>query len=83
FASGSYESLWGTIKSSWKLENNRFSYDIAVPHGTTAEVWLPAGTVTESGKPVNDSSNMRFLKKEKDFQVFEVQSGKYAFLINS
>ncbi|MDR2449275.1 MAG: glycoside hydrolase family 78 protein [Prevotellaceae bacterium] len=78
-ASGSYESLWGTIRSSWKLENNRFSYDITVPHGTTAEVWLPAGTVTESGKPATDIEEIRFLRKEKGFQVYEVRSGKYSF----
>jgi alpha-L-rhamnosidase len=81
FASGSYESLWGTIASSWTLENNRFSYDIAVPPGTTAEVWLPAGTVTESGKPVAEIGEINFLRKEKNCLVYEVQSGKYAFLI--
>ncbi|MDR1602698.1 MAG: hypothetical protein LBS42_09775, partial [Tannerella sp.] len=69
----------GTIESSWKKENNRFSYDIAVPHGTTAEVWLPEGNITESGKPVGDIDDIRFLRKEKGFQVFEVRSGKYAF----
>jgi alpha-L-rhamnosidase len=83
FASGSYESLWGTIESSWKREGNRFSYDIAVPHGTTAEVWLPPGNVSESGKPVADTGEIHFLRKEKDFQVYEVQSGKYTFLINN
>ena len=80
FASGSYESLWGTIESSWKRENNRFSYDVAIPHGTTAEVWLPAGNVTENGKAITDSEEIRFLRNEKSFQIFEVKSGKYAFL---
>ncbi|MDR1584152.1 MAG: glycoside hydrolase family 78 protein [Prevotellaceae bacterium] len=83
FASGSYESLWGTIESSWKKENNSFSYDISIPHGTTAEVWLPSGTVTENGKQVSDIGEIRFLRQEKDFQVFEVRSGKYAFLIEN
>jgi alpha-L-rhamnosidase len=81
FATGSYESLWGTIESSWKSENKLFSYGIAIPPGTSAEVWLPEGNVTESGKPVGDTGEIRFLRNEKDFQVFEVQSGKYAFLV--
>ncbi|MDR0757195.1 MAG: hypothetical protein LBF85_05040, partial [Tannerella sp.] len=81
FASGRYESLWGTVESSWKTEDSRFSYDVAIPHGTTAEVWLPAGTVTESGKPVTDSNDIRFLRKEKDRMIYEVQSGKYTFAV--
>jgi alpha-L-rhamnosidase len=83
FASGSYESLWGTIESSWKSENNRFSYEIAIPHGTSAEVWLPKGNITESGKPVSDTGEIRFLRNENDRMVFEVQSGKYAFLVEN
>jgi alpha-L-rhamnosidase len=81
FASGSYESLWGTIESSWRLEDNRFSCDIAIPPGTSAEVWLPAGTVTESGKPVTGSGDIHFLRKENNRMVYEVRSGKYSFLI--
>jgi alpha-L-rhamnosidase len=77
WASGSYESLWGTVSSSWKLENNRFIYDISVPAGTTAEVWIPAGTITESGKPIADVPDIRFLRDEKNHAVFEVRSGKY------
>jgi alpha-L-rhamnosidase len=83
YASGSYESLWGTIESSWKSENNRFSYRIAIPPGTGAEVWLPKGNITESGKPAGDTGEIRFLRNEKDFQVFEVQSGKYAFSVEN
>jgi alpha-L-rhamnosidase len=83
FASGSYESLWGTIESSWKKENNRFSYEVAIPHGTTAEVWLPTGAVTEGGKPVTDSEEIRFLRNEKAGMVFEVRSGKYTFRIEN
>ncbi|MDR1153185.1 MAG: hypothetical protein LBL04_00615, partial [Bacteroidales bacterium] len=83
FASVSYESLWGTIESSWELDNDRFSYDITVPPGTSAEVWLPAGTVTESSKPVIDNGEIRFLRKENNRLVYEVQSGKYVFIVNS
>jgi alpha-L-rhamnosidase len=55
WAKGSYESPYGTISSSWKKENGRFIYDISVPVGVTAEVWLPSAeaengyTITETG----------------------------------
>jgi len=42
WAKGSYESPFGTIVSSWRKEDNRFIYDISVPVGVTAEVWIPA-----------------------------------------
>jgi alpha-L-rhamnosidase len=80
WASGSYESLLGTISSSWKLENKRFTYDIAVPAGASAEVWIPAGKITESGKPVTGDGDVRFLREEKKHAVFEVRSGKYEFI---
>jgi alpha-L-rhamnosidase len=83
FATGSYESLWGTIESSWKSEGKQFSYKIAIPPGTSAEVWLPEGNVTEGGKPVGDTGEIRFLRNEKGFQVFEVRSGKYVFLVET
>jgi alpha-L-rhamnosidase len=55
WAKGTYESPYGTISSSWRKENGRFIYDISVPVGATAEVWLPSAeaengyTITETG----------------------------------
>ncbi|MDR0901330.1 MAG: glycoside hydrolase family 78 protein [Opitutaceae bacterium] len=80
WASGSYESLWGTIASSWKMENNRFTHDITVPAGASAEVWIPAGDITESGKPAGGTEEVRFLREEKNHAIFEVKSGKYTFI---
>jgi alpha-L-rhamnosidase len=79
WAKGSYETLFGTVISSWKKDDKGFHYDIAVPVGATAEVWLPAGTVTESGHPAEKAEGVRFLKKEKDFFVYEAGSGDYHF----
>ena len=40
-ASGSYESQYGKITSSWKFAESDFVYDISIPANTTAKVILP------------------------------------------
>ena len=41
YASGSYESVHGTIESSWRVEGNELVFRFVIPHGTTATVSLP------------------------------------------
>lgn len=43
FASASYDSVFGTVKSSWKKEDNKYTYEIEVPSNCTADVVLPNG----------------------------------------
>ena len=40
----SYESVRGRIVSSWKVKNGVFKWNIEVPDGIRAEVWLPGAT---------------------------------------
>lgn len=35
-----YDSVYGTIKSSYKVENKVVTYEIEIPANTTAEIWL-------------------------------------------
>lgn len=41
YASGSYESVYGTIESSWRVEGNELVFRFVIPSGTTATVSLP------------------------------------------
>jgi alpha-L-rhamnosidase len=59
WAKGSYESMYGTISSSWKKENGRFIYDISVPVGVTAEVWLPS-TDAETGYIISETGSGKY-----------------------
>lgn len=43
YASGSYESVYGTIESSWRLEGNEMVFCFTIPANTTATVTLPDG----------------------------------------
>lgn len=41
WADASYESVYGTIRSAWKCENNVITVDITIPANTTADIYLP------------------------------------------
>jgi alpha-L-rhamnosidase len=42
-ASAEYESYYGKIRSSWKIEGDQVTYDIEIPANTTATIDLPYG----------------------------------------
>ncbi|MCH5159015.1 MAG: family 78 glycoside hydrolase catalytic domain [Clostridiales bacterium] len=51
-AKGTVVTPYGEIVSDWKVEDGKFTVNVAVPVGTTCEVVLPSGEVNtvESGK---------------------------------
>lgn len=40
-ASASYESVYGTIKSSWKNEGSQFTWEIEIPENSKGEIFIP------------------------------------------
>jgi alpha-L-rhamnosidase len=53
WAKGDYESIHGTISSSWKIEGGKFMLDVTIPANTTATIILPnqkPGIEVGSGK---------------------------------
>ncbi|WP_051698021.1 alpha-L-rhamnosidase [Prevotella sp. 10(H)] len=84
-AKGTFHSVHGMIKSSWKKDRSSFKWDITVPCNTTATVYIPAvsqTSVKESGKKPS-SKDIKFIKMEGQYAVFEVGSGSYSFLTNN
>jgi alpha-L-rhamnosidase len=78
----SYDSIRGKITSDWRRDGRTFSLMISIPANTTATVVLPAksaATVTEGGRPAEQSPGVRFLRMEDGRTVFAVESGKYQF----
>ena len=43
FANARYDSVFGTVKSSWKKENDKYIYEIEIPSNCTANIILPNG----------------------------------------
>jgi alpha-L-rhamnosidase len=77
-----HESPYGTIKSQWEVKNGTFSLRIAVPVNTRATVYVPR----DERQPLTEDSgsvaahDVKFLRRENDCAVFEVESGTYEFV---
>ncbi len=82
YAKGFYDSQYGRINSSWKLEKDILTYSATVPANTTATLYLPARsaqTVKESGKTIDKAKGITFIKYENGKSVYELKSGNYEF----
>jgi alpha-L-rhamnosidase len=79
---GAYNSVYGEIKSNWKLEGNIFKYQVTIPANTTATLVIPATSlneVTEGGLSLLKAKGIR-VTEVKDGKVYcEALSGTYHF----
>jgi alpha-L-rhamnosidase len=86
WAKGSYDSIYGTISSEWRIEHGTFKLDIRVPPNTTATVYLPAAdpaTVRESGKQAASAPGIALRNStEPGIVEYDVQSGCYSFSVS-
>ncbi|UOR03560.1 glycoside hydrolase family 78 protein [Hymenobacter aerilatus] len=63
----SYRSVRGLVKSSWKQDGKRFTWNITVPGNTKALVYIPtndAKKVQESGKKAASAPGVKFVRQE-------------------
>jgi len=77
-----YRSLHGSIRTAWKKEDGTFSLDVSVPVNTTATVFLPGAslaTIRESGRPIEKTAGVKFLRNEGTAAVLSLGSGTYRF----
>lgn len=82
----SYNSVYGTIKSSWKLNKNKFNWDLTIPANTTATIYVPVlkdeNEVIESGVKASKSNDINFIGMDGDRAIFKIVSGNYSFSSN-
>jgi alpha-L-rhamnosidase len=78
FANAEYESMYGLIKSGWKLAAGRINLNVVIPPNTTATVYLPTSD-PKSLKGGPKTLGVKFLKMEAGCAVYEVGSGSYKF----
>ena len=79
-----YDSSYGTIKSSWTIEADTFTYQATVPANSTAELILPAALlsdITESGKPLAQADGVSELKHSSGLASMVLGSGHYQFKV--
>lgn len=84
WAKGYYDSMYGRIKSEWKIDTDKIIYTLSVPANTTAELRLLVpenATITESGKKLKKASGVKYLRTEGGRAIYELQSGNYQFVV--
>jgi alpha-L-rhamnosidase len=83
YATVTYHSMHGKIKSDWKKDKGNFTWNITVPGNTRAIVYFPSSNVndiTENGLKANTADGVKFIKVEGGKAVFEIGSGDYSFV---
>ena len=77
---GHYNSVAGEIAASWSMESDAFVYNVSIPQGAYATLYLPvfdenAGTITCNGtvSPVSD------FEREGSKLKIDLACGKYTF----
>ncbi len=80
-ANAEFESLYGKIKSAWKLEGNDFVYEVTIPANTTATVALPQAKeelITVNSQPLSTELK-RGIQQSTSGVKMELGSGDYVF----
>jgi alpha-L-rhamnosidase len=80
-ADAEFTSLYGKVKSAWKIDGNDFVYEVTVPANTTATVTLPsakAEQLTMNLQPLTASIKESLKQTSKGISV-NVGSGSYQF----
>lgn len=78
----SFQSPYGTIASAWTRQGANVEMQVEIPVNTTATIYVPANdlaSVTEGGKAISGSKDIKVLRTEKDRVILSVGSGKYHF----
>lgn len=78
----SYKSIKGVIQSDWKIEENTFTINIAIPQNTSAKIIIPDDYINSSYKVMSISTgNLVDVKIEKG--IFVIQPGKYEVVLEN
>ena len=81
----SYSNLtpYGTAGIRWEKKDNHFAMNVEIPVGSTATVYVPAGSageVKENGSAIKKKNkNITYTGIEGNYVVFRVNSGSYVF----
>jgi alpha-L-rhamnosidase len=86
FVKASYKSMYGLIKSEWRLDGSVFNWNVEIPANTSASIYIPAQSkkdITIEGKPIDEVEGVKFFKFENGKAAYIIGSGKYKFTSTS
>ena len=76
------ETMYGPVKSAWKLDGGGMSLDVGVPPNTHATIRLPGAIlegVTEGGGPAEKAAGVKAARQDGGAVIVETGSGNYTF----
>ncbi len=80
--SATHRSLYGEIRSAWKVTDGALVWEVTVPPNTTATVSVPVkygGVVREGNVPAESAEGVKLLAAEGGYSRCEVVAGTYRF----
>ncbi len=84
FMNGSYESINGTIESSWEWKGKELRFMVTIPVNTQAQVYLPTAKTSNiklANKPLGSYEDIEISQSGTEETLVEVGSGQYEFLV--
>ena len=81
---GEYNSLYGTIRSEWKRNDNYIVLNIEIPANTSATIYLPTSSIpdiTENGNSLIINKDFSLIFPSNGKTVIQTGSGNYSFNI--
>ncbi|MEY4384279.1 MAG: hypothetical protein RI995_1821 [Bacteroidota bacterium] len=85
FAKGHVNTMYGVIKSSWKIVGNSTQYQFTVPANTSAKLLLPSKSqkaIRSLGKPIKIGNGVISIAEKGNNVEIELESGSYIFSVN-
>jgi len=76
------QTSYGNAGIHWKEDTHRFSMEVVVPVGCEATVYVPlreGKAITEGGRAITPSDEIRFIGDKDGYRIVAVQSGTYLF----
>jgi alpha-L-rhamnosidase len=78
-----HRSLYGPIRSEWKIEGTDLLMTVTIPPNTTATVYVPvtnaSGALVQQLDPMRKPAEARFLRNEAGCSLYEIGSGTHKF----
>ena len=75
-----HNSVYGAIRSSWKRENGKVTYEVVIPANSTATLQVEAERVTIDGKDVAKNNWLKTKQEGKKYSI-DIPAGSWVFVI--
>ncbi len=83
-AKASFDTPYGTVRSSWEKQQDTFTLNVSIPVNTSALIYLPAtekDNIEENGKPLKKVKDLQLMGYEEGKAIIQAGSGHYRLTV--